>query len=450
MKTLSLCAVAFLLACASSVNLVPVVQDDTVSGEEDVELRIPIATLLANDSDDGLLSPLFVSSVFAEAHGEPVLQGEDIVFRPEPNYHGPASFRYLVSDGDLSAEGTVLVSLAPTNDAPVAVADDNIATTQQDTSLLFAASILLANDTDLDGDVLSVVAVSEAVSGSVSLQGENILFVPTAGVVGTASFVYTISDGLAESSATATLQVLENPEAPIARSDAFSTAEDVVLTLAASTLLANDSTATGIAPTLTAVSNAVNGSVEISGQSVVFVPTPNFHGSASFDYTISDGVLSGVGTVSITVTPVNDAPTATAQDLTTAEDTAKALALAGSDIDGDGLSFFVLSLPTHGVLSGTAPNLIYTPNANFTGLDSFAVVASDGVLNSSPATVTIAVTAVNDAPVAGNDTAAGSEDAAVVIDAASLLANDSDVDTGTTLSLIAVSNAVNGTVVLSG
>ncbi len=105
---------------------------------------------------------------------------------------------------------------------------------------------------------------------------------------------------------------------------------------------------------------------------------------------------SAVATVSITVTAVNDAPVADDQSVTTAQDTAVGITLTGSDVDLDALTFSVVPLsgPTNGTLTGAAPSLTYTPNANFNGSDSFTFTVTDGALQSAPATVSITVTAV--------------------------------------------------------
>ena len=111
------------------------------------------------------------------------------------------------------------------------------------------------------------------------------------------------------------------------------------------------------------------------------------------------GNWSAAGTAVLTVTqPGNSPPTAIAESVTTLEDTPIAVMLAGTDPDGDTLTFTVPSLPAHGTLSGTAPNLTYTPSANFNGSDSFAFVVNDGIVDSAPATVAISITPQNDAP----------------------------------------------------
>jgi hypothetical protein len=133
---------------------------------------------------------------------------------------------------------------------------------------------------------------------------------------------------------------------------------------------------------------------------MTYTPTANYNGADSFTFRVNDGTTnSNTATVSITVTAVNDAPVANGLSVTTAEDTPKAIPLNVSDPDADQLTYAILSGPAHGVLSGTAPNLTYTPTANYNGPDSFTFWVNDGSVNSNIAAVSITVTAVNDAPV---------------------------------------------------
>src|SRR6184192_3676010 len=131
----------------------------------------------------------------------------------------------------------------------------------------------------------------------------------------------------------------------------------------------------------------------------------------SFTYKASDGqAQSGVATVTITVTPVNDAPVAANDDsYTTPEDTQLTVSAPGvlandSDVDGDALSAVLVSGPSHGTLTlNSDGSFSYMPALNFNGIDSFTYKASDGQVQSGVATVTITVTPVNDAPVAADD-----------------------------------------------
>lgn len=100
----------------------------------------------------------------------------------------------------------------------------------------------------------------------------------------------------------------------------------------------------------------------------------------------------------ITVTSVNNAPVANSQSVTTTEDNPIAITLTGSDVDGDSLTFTVTSSPTNGVLSGTAPNVTYTPDADYNGSDSFTFKVNDGSVDSGIATVSITINPVNDPP----------------------------------------------------
>src|SRR5204863_2768227 len=111
---------------------------------------------------------------------------------------------------------------------------------------------------------------------------------------------------------------------------------------------------------------------------------------------------SNLATVSITVNAVNDAPVASSQAVITDEDTAKVITLGASDVEGSPLTYAIGTGPAHGTLSGTAPNLTYTPAANYNGPDSFTFKAEDGELVWNIAIVTIMITAVNDAPVAND------------------------------------------------
>ena len=209
--------------------------------------------------------------------------------------------------------------------------------------------------------------------------------------------------------------------APTAIAQSVATAEDVAVSI---TLTASDPESDPL--TFAVVSGPTNGTLSGAAPNLTYTPNPNFNGADSFTFTASDAALtSAPATVSITVTAGNDAPTAIAQSVATAEDVAVSITLTASDPESDPLTFAVVSGPTNGTLSGTAPNLTYTPNPNFNGADSFTFTASDAALTSAPATVSITVTAVNDAPTAIAQSVATAEDMAVSI---TLTASDPESD----------------------
>ena len=157
---------------------------------------------------------------------------------------------------------------------------------------------------------------------------------------------------------------------------------------------------------------------------MTYTPAAGFFGTDSFTFTVSDGELtSAPATVSITVNevvPPNEPPTATGSSVVTDEDVAVAVMLAGSDPEGATLSFAVGSQPAHGTLSGSAPNLTYTPAAGFFGTDSFTFTVSDGELTSAPATVSITVNEVvvvppNEPPIAKAQTVSTKQGVAVKV-----------------------------------
>ena len=132
---------------------------------------------------------------------------------------------------------------------------------------------------------------------------------------------------------------------------------------------------------------------------LIYAPHANVNGADSFTFKMNDGLGdSDVATVSLTISPVNDAPVADAQTVTTDEDTAKTITLTGSDIEDSPLTQTVVANPILGTLTGTPPTLVYTPNANVNGTDSFAFIVNDGSSDSALATVSLQIAPLNDAP----------------------------------------------------
>ncbi len=135
-----------------------------------------------------------------------------------------------------------------------------------------------------------------------------------------------------------------------------------------------------------------------STRTLSITPAANQNGTATITVTatktINGKTLSMSDTFVLIVSAVNDAPVADAQSVTTNEDAAKAITLTGSDVEGDALTFSVVTHPAHGTLSGTAPNLTYTPNVNYSGPDSFTFKANDGHADPNTATVSIDVVAL--------------------------------------------------------
>jgi len=191
---------------------------------------------------------------------------------------------------------------------------------------------------------------------------------------------------------------------PVANPMSLTTAEDQALNLQ---LTGSDPDNTSL--TYEVVTPPSQGVLSGIAPDLTYTPNPDFHGGDAFTFRVSDGMATSAETaVSLTVIPVNDPPLAQGQALQTQEATDLAVTLTGSDIDGDLLTFAVLTIPGHGTLSGAAPDLVYHPEPGYFGPDSFAFVVHDGTVESAPTTVQVTVTQFVNPPVAnaGPDTSA--------------------------------------------
>ena len=419
------------------VNDVPVAGNDTATTTEDAPVTIPV---LANDRDaDG--NPLTVTNA-TSPNGTVVINPDGtITFTPAPNFNGPATITYTVSDGMGGiATASVTVNVTPVNDAPVAVNDS--AATPEDTPVTIA---VLGNDSDVDGNPLSVVN-AVAANGSVVINPNGtITYTPNANFNGTDTITYTISDGMGGfSTATVTVSVAPVNDPPVANPDQVTTDEESPVTIP---VLANDRDADGDPLTVTAAS-APNGVVTINPDGTLrYAPNTNFFGTDTITYTVSDG-RGGLTTTTVTVVvrPVDDAPVARPDAATTNEDTPVSLNVLTNDSDPDGNPLTVVSAtaPNGSVVIGPDGRITYTPNANFNGTDTITYRVSDGVGGFATATVTVTIIPVNDAPVDGDEMITAIGGSATRI---SVLANASDVDSNTLI--VSSATASVGTVTVN-
>ena len=281
--------------------------DDTGSTDEDVALTIEPSALLANDSDPngGTLTVASVHSTSA-THGSVALTGGKVRYQPARDFNGPAMFEYTISDGHgNSAAAKVTVTVGAAQDAPSAV--DDSASTDEDTAVSIPVSELLDDDSDPDGEALTVTSVTGGAGthGTVALANAAVTYTPEADFSASASFQYTISDGHGGAdTATVSMVVRPGQEPPVARDDAAETMTGRSLTISNAELVANDSDADGDTPTVTAVAQTpeTHGTVTLAGGEATFSPDVTFTGDASFTYTVSDGhANSDTATVAVAV-----------------------------------------------------------------------------------------------------------------------------------------------------
>jgi VCBS repeat-containing protein len=354
------------------------------------------------------------------------------------------------------------------------VAKDDSATTNEDTA---ANGNVLTNDTDVDSANLTATKVAGPTHGTLIFNANgSYTYTPNANYNGSDSFTYKANDGTADSNvATVSITVTAVNDAPVGTDDFYTTFEDTDLTVsAANGLLKNDTdidndqlrvddadaTATGINP----VSGPSHGTLTLNADgSFTYKPNADYNGSDSFTYRVCDNgsptpkCSVETANVNIKIDPVNDAPVAVNDTATTDEDTAASINVIANDTDVDNtnaeLSVSSFTQPSHGTVSRNADGTLkYTPAADYNGPDSFTYKAKDSSLDSNTATVSITVTAVNDAPVAVDDTATTPEDTPVKFLASELLGNDSTGpanESGQTLTIKSVTNGQNGQAVLN-
>ncbi|QHG94123.1 tandem-95 repeat protein [Vibrio parahaemolyticus] len=503
------------------INDAPNAKNDVITTEEDTAVTIDV---LVNDSDvEGDVLSIQSASVPSEQGSVDIVDGK-LVFTPAENFNGEATITYIVTDGDLTDEANMTVTVTPVNDSPVAV--DDTVSTQEDTAVTID---VLTNDTDVDGDKLSIESASvPKEQGTVEVVDGKLVFTPTENFNGDAEITYTVTDGQLTDEAKVTVTVNQVNDAPIIKVDAVeSITEDAVstdtvvatltvrdtdtpedqltvslennsngyfvlvgdevkLTQAGVDAVNNDelnlkdltisaSVSDGVNPTASdsdslivnrvndapTVENAIadqvlsedfdaytidlnevfkdsdsslefsvsgNNSIQISIVNGVatITPTADWNGKETITFTATDPSGESISqTVNFTVAPVADI---VADKATVVEDTPTIIKVLGNDtFEGDGK---VVSLDTNnGPANGTVSinpdgSVTYTPNDNYHGADSFTYIVTSGGVSEST-TVNVDVTPVNDVPVAKDDTAITDEDTPVTID---VLPNDNDID----------------------
>ncbi len=454
------------------VNDRPNAVNDGYSVDEDTDLIVPgspatYPVVLDNDTDPNS-DVLQAALTSPPSDGVLLAFGSDgsFTYRPGPDFNGTDTFTYDACDDLLAGlcdTTTVTITIIPVNDDPVAVDDDMRA--NRNTATDFD---VLANDADVDLDVLSVdtvEVVQAAVHGTVTNNGIDVTYDPDWNYIGTDSFSYTVSDGNG-GSATATVNVLVSG-APTARDDAYVVQEDTQLTVAAPGVL-------GIAPnpgydsdpnptdTLTASLVSASGpnhampggfTFNLDG-SFSYMPDTDFNGNDQFTYEACDpGGLCDTAVVTITVVGENDPPVAEDDFATTDEDTPLLIDLLADngngpdyDIEGsvDPTTVFLTTSPDYGsVVNHHNGTVTYQPSSDFLAEGGpnlfvwFNYTVQDDDLptpsTSSPATVTVMITPVNDAPTARDDSREASQDETLLI---SVLGNDYDIDSGDTFSIV--------------
>jgi outer membrane protein OmpA-like peptidoglycan-associated protein len=438
-------------------NDAPEAVDDTLTVAEDSATTV--VNVLANDTfapDSN--EQLTVTAVTQPANGTVTLVGGVVSYVPNANFHGTDTFTYTVSDGNGGTDtATVTMTVTAVNDPPTGAVDTfSVARNSGATTLDVLANDSFAPDAN---EQLTVSAVTQPSSGgtvSVAPNGAGVVFTPANGYSGPVTFTYTVSDGNGGSTEVTVTVNVQNNNPPDAVADEFPVAEDSGATVL--DVLANDSFAPDANEqlTVTAVTQpASGGSVTLQGGLVSFTPSPNYNGPVTFTYTVSDGNGgTDTATVTVNVTAVNDPPTAAADTVTVTEDGGATVVdvLANDTFAPDANEQLTVTAVTQPASGGSVTLqggvVSFTPAPNYNGPVTFSYTVSDGNGGTNTATVTVNVTAENDAPDAVADAFPVAEDSGpTVVD---VLANDSFApDANEQLTVTAVTQpATGGTVTL--
>ncbi|HCM1331715.1 TPA: tandem-95 repeat protein [Vibrio parahaemolyticus] len=376
------------------VNDAPVAKDDIATTQEDTAVTIDV---LPNDSDvDGDKLSIQSASV-PEAQGKVEIVDGKLVFTPAENFHGDAEITYTLTDGALTDQATVNVTVNAVNDTPVVesnLADQTLA--EDFTPYTIDLNTAFSDVDNVDGELTFSVSGNSNVL--VSIENGIATISPTADWNGSETLTFTATDPSGESVS----QTVDFTVAPVVdiKADSTNVVEDTPTII---NVLGNDTfEGDGKVVSLDANNGPVNGSVSVNPDgSVTYTPNDNYHGIDSFTYIVTSGGVSESTTVNVDVTPENDAPVAKDDTAITDEDTPVTIDVLpnDTDVDGDKLSIESASVPKEqGTVEVVNGKLVFTPTENFNGDAEITYTVTDGALTDQ-ATVKVTVNAVNDTPV---------------------------------------------------
>lgn len=367
-------------------------------------------SLSGTDPENDALSYSIVTN---PAHGSlGTVSGNVVTYTPAAGYIGSDSFTFKVSDAYGLTSGSASVSIT-VNGAPIATAQS--VQTNQDS----AKTITLAA-TDPESDAVTFGVVSNPSHGSLgTVSGNQITYTPAAGYFGNDSFTFRATDSKGAAGSAATVSITVNG-APIAAAKSVTVNQSVATTIA---LPASDPESDAI--TYSIATGPSHGSLgTVSGNSVSYTPAAGYVGADSFTFRGTDakGATGNTATVSVTV---NASPSATDQSVAIAQDNPVTITLAGTDPEGNALTFSIVTGPAHGSLGPVSGNQVfYSPNYLYHGADSFTFKATDSNGASSNA-ATVSIT-IDGSPVAQPQSIALKQATAKTI---TLVANDPEGDT---------------------
>ncbi|EHR1165379.1 tandem-95 repeat protein, partial [Vibrio parahaemolyticus] len=427
------------------VNDAPVAKDDIATTQEDTAVTIDV---LPNDSDvDGDKLSIQSASV-PEAQGKVEIVDGKLVFTPAENFHGDAEITYTLTDGALTDQATVNVTVNAVNDTPVVesnLADQTLA--EDFTPYTIDLNTAFSDVDNVDGELTFSVSGNSNVL--VSIENGIATISPTADWNGSETLTFTATDPSGESVS----QTVDFTVAPVVdiKADSTNVVEDTPTII---NVLGNDTfEGDGKVVSLDTNNGPANGTVSVNPDgSVTYTPNDNYQGTDSFTYIVTSGGVSESTTVSVDVTPVNDAPVAKDDTAITDEDIPVTIDVLpnDNDIDGDKLSIQSASVPeAQGKVEIVDGKLVFTPAENFNGDAEITYTVTDGELTDE-AKVAVTVNPVNDAPTIKVDAVESITEDAVNTDTVVASLTVRDTDTPEDQLTVSLENNSNGYFVLVG
>ena len=435
---------------AQVTNTAPVVEDISTTTNETREALMQLQiTLLGSDIDGDNLT----YTVNTPNNGGTITSnGSLVTYTPQQDFHGIETFTYTANDGQLTSNtATLSITVVSVDDVPIA--NNMNFTENEDTPSTNTLTV-----TNVDEDVLIYSLVTQPSNGeaSVGANSDNtagwVTYTPNLNWNGQDIFSYKVEDSNGnESAATITFNINAVDDPTIANDMTTYTPEN---TEKAIVLSVTEVDGDNLTFSIDDGGSPDNGSVNISNNIATYTPNTDWAGTDTFVWKAYDGTdFSNAGTVTIIVNNTGAVPTANDLTTSTNEDTDKSITLDANDPDGDSLTYSIVDEPENGsvVFASSSPSekvVVYTPNTNYHGQDTFTYKANDGTEDSNTARVIITINSLNDAPTT-NDVATTIDENRVASRLIGITLDGSDVD-GDNLSYILVSNPSNGTASLSG
>ncbi|HHI5047729.1 TPA: tandem-95 repeat protein, partial [Vibrio parahaemolyticus] len=380
--------------------------------EDGGSIIITTEELLSNVDDEDKDTLSVENLIIDKGNGTLVDNGDGAwTFTPQIDDDTEVSFTFdIIDDEDLVVSGSANLDILPINDAPNA--ENDVITTEEDTAVTID---VLVNDSDVEGDALSIQSASvPSEQGSVDIVDGKLVFTPAENFNGEATITYIVTDGDLTDEAKVTVTVTPVNDSPVAVDDTTSIQEDTAVTI---DVLTNDTDVDGDKLSIESASvPKEQGTVEVVDGKLVFTPVENFNGDAEITYIVTDGQLTDEAKVTVTVNPVNDAPTikvdaveSITEDAVNTDTVVASLTVRDTDTPEDQLTvslennsngYFVL-VGNEVKLTQAGVDAVNNDELNLKNLTISASV-SDGVNPTASDSDSLVVNRVNDVPTVEN------------------------------------------------